>query len=191
MLCTVLYLRDGPQLVLTSRLLPDLEDSAIGGAHAHGVDALACGPHGAQTDGARRGRLHLPHLGRAAHVLPQVQPCAVGGAGHHQVDELAGGAVADAVDAIALPDEGPLLLGRVPVLAQTDAAAILGVLHSLNDAAGLGGDGVEAVCFDNGLCHRFHKFSLRVLRDCSLKALLSAVFSRSVFLSCTKLYHLT
>ena len=57
--------------------------------------------------------------------------------------------------------------------------------------AGLGGNGVEAVCFDNGLCHRFHKFSLRVLRDCSLKALLSAVFSRSVFLSCTKLYHLT
>ena len=120
-----------------------------------------------------------------------MQPCAVGGAGHHQVDELAGGAVADTVNAVALADESPLLLGLVLVLAQTDVASVLDALHSLNDAAGLGGDGVEAVCFDNGLCHRFHKFSLRVLRNCSLKSLLSAVFSRSVFLSCTKLYHLT
>ena len=54
-------------------------------------------PHRAQADGAGRGRLHLPHLGSAAHVLPQVEPGAVCGAGHHQVDELAGGAVADTV----------------------------------------------------------------------------------------------
>lgn len=72
-----------------------------------------------------------------------MEPGAVGGAGHHQVDEFAGGAVADTVNAVALADESPLLLGLVLVLAQTDVAAVLDTLHSLNDAAGLGGDGVK------------------------------------------------
>ena len=78
----------------------------------------------------RPGWLHLPHLGSAAHVLPQVEPGAVCGAGHHQVDELAGGAVADTVNAVALADESPLLLGLALVLAQTDVAAVLDALHT-------------------------------------------------------------
>ena len=35
-------------------LLPDLEHSAVCSTHAHGVDALAGSPHGAQADGAGR-----------------------------------------------------------------------------------------------------------------------------------------
>ena len=191
MLCAVLHLGDGPQLVLAGSLLPDLEHSAVRSTHAHGVDALAGSPHGAQANGAGRGGLHLPHLGSAAHVLPQVEPGAVCGAGHHQVDELAGGAVADTVNAVALPDESPLLLGLVLVLAQTDVAAVLDALHSLNDAAGLGGDGVEAVCFNDSLCHRFHKISLRIPGQDLPGTLLCAVFCLRAFVSFHKLYHLT
>ncbi len=156
-LYAVLYLRDDPQLVTTAgHLLPDLQHSAHLGANAHGVHALAACPRRAQTHGALRGVLHLPHLGRAAHVLPQVQPCAVGSAGHGQIQQLAGGTVADAVHTIALADKAPLLFGLVVILAQTDSAAVLAALHCLNDIAGVSGNGIKAVGLDHSLCYGFH-----------------------------------
>ena len=77
------------------------------------------------------------------------------------------------------------------VLAQTDVAAVLDALHSLNDAAGLGGDGVEAVCFNDSLCHRFHKISLLIPGQDLPGTLLCAVFYLRAFVSFHKLYHLT
>ena len=155
-LYAVLYLRDDPQLVTAGHFLPDLQYCTHLGTQTHGVHALAACPRGAQTHGALRGVLYLPHLGRAAHVLPQVQPSAVGGAGHGQIQQLAGGAVADAVHAIALADKAPLLLGLVVILAQTDSAAVLAALHCLNNVAGVGGNGIKAVGLDHSLCYGFH-----------------------------------
>ena len=85
-----------------------------------------------------------------------MQPGAVGSAGHGQIQQLAGGAVADAVHAIALADKAPLLLGLVVILAQTDSAAVLAALHCLNDVAGVSGNGIKAVGLDHSLCYGFH-----------------------------------
>ena len=101
-----------------------------------------------------RGVLHRPHLGGAAHILPQVQPGAVGGAGHHQVHELAVGTVADTVNAVPHPDECPLLLGLVVILAQADVTAVLCVLHSLDHAASLGSNGIKTIRLNDGLCNQ-------------------------------------
>ena len=38
---------------------------------------------------------------------------------------------------------------------------ILCTLHCLNDISGVGGDGIETICFDHGLCYSFHVLSLQ------------------------------
>src|SRR5699024_6682490 len=158
-----IYGPDGPQLVRTGALLPDLQDSARSGADAHGIHTAAAGPLADDAHGAVVDRHQGPHLAAAQHIVPQLQPGAVGGARHGQVDHLAIGPAVDAVAVLAHAVEKPLLFGLVLVLAQPQLRAAGAVVaHIADDVAAGRSDGVGAAGFDQGLFDCSHVLSLHI-----------------------------
>ena len=143
---------DGPELVVTVDVSPDLQHGAVLGSHA-GVQQLA-GQVGLDLDAAIVGRLHDPQLAGCLGTLPLVDAGAVADAAHVQIHHLAGEAVLDAVNAVACCDEVPLLPFKVGVVHQLDLRAIVNVIVSdLNDLAVGGADGIELTLGKYGLCN--------------------------------------